>query len=173
MKSNLQEILIAIGLFLVIPTSVYLGCKLISPAIDYKSYWNEREAFFQGYSYKEEGEYAQRENEWKQTDTFIEYQKKQCDIRIVKLLVAGPLSVILFYVGSVFVLPIIGAGLLATGLSLISIIPFWIMWWSDNDTFCLLYGIQHNWIELAFSFLSLLIVLWYAYQRSERKYSNN
>lgn len=168
MKSNLQEILIAIGLFLVIPTSVYLGCKLISPATNYKSYRNEREAFFQGYSHKEKDEYAQRENEWMQTGTFIEYQKKQCDIRIIKLLVAGPLSVILFYVGSVFVLPIIGAGLLATGLSLISIIS-----WSNNDNLCLLYGIQHNWIELAFSFLSLLIVLWYAYQRSERKYSNN
>lgn len=157
-----QESVIAIGLFLVIPAAVFLGCKLISPTIDYRVYHDQRYEFFKGYLQVDKETLAQREKEWEQIDFFIEFQNKERKVNFVKLLVAGPLSVVLFYLGSVFVLPIIGASLLATGLSLV-----WFLSWGYYNHF-LSYGIRFILIEMIIYFLSLLIVLWYAYQRSEK-----
>lgn len=157
-----QESVIAIGLFLLIPTAVFLGCKLISPTIDYSAYHDQRRSFVFEYIGKSIEEQNQREKEWEQTGFFIEFQNKECTVNSVKLLVAGPLSVVLFYLGSVFVLPIIGASLLATGLSLV-----WFLSWGYYNHF-LSYGIRFVLIEMIIYFLSLLIVLWSAYQRSEK-----
>lgn len=159
---SLQEWLIAVGLFIVIPSTVYLGCRLVSPKIDYKVYQQEKDDFFEGYSIKHEEQWEHRKSEWKKTDTYRDHEKKLCDRSVIKLIVAGLCSLVMYYLGSIFVFPIIGMSLVLTGLILT-------MMYSYSYYACAVY---HNvgviWLELLFIAMSLLIVLWYAYQCSEK-----
>ena len=160
MLKNVQELLIAIALIISIPSTVYLGCKLVSPKIDYPSYWKEHHQFMKGYPAKHEESYKLREAEWKESDLYKEKQSKECTISFIKLGVAGVISIALLYYGSIFIMPIIGASLIVSGLIVI-------MYYVDAYYNCSQFNTLLSLIELGLILISLLIMLHASYRLSE------
>lgn len=161
--SSLQEWLIALALFIIVPTTVYLGCNLLGPKIDHTSYWKSRNEFFTEYSCKDPKKCAEREVEWKQTVEFKAYSEKQCKQSFIYLMIAGPLSCALVYAGTLFVMPVVAPSLIMTSLVLIA------MYGYSYKICSVKYGIGLLWFELLFVLINLIVVLSASYRLSERK----
>lgn len=161
MVKNLQEWLIAVALMIVIPTTVYLGCRLISPKPHGAEYTKSYQEFMKGYSYKDHEKYKERMKEWEHSEIYRNNAQKKCDRKFNFLMIAGPLSVVSFYIGSTFVMPVVGAGLVITGLSLLTM-------YSYSYSSCKMFpGMMTLWLELLFLFASLVIVIVASYKASE------
>lgn len=160
---SLKEWLIAIALFVLLPTTVYLGCSLISPKIDYSAHYEARKDFFKGYDCKNREKCEKREQEWLKTDDFKNHEQKLCKRNVNYLLVAGPLSVALMYTGTFFVMPVIAASLIVTSLNML-------MFYSYSYKQCVaIHGMRLFWFELLFVFLNLMLVILASYRVSEEQ----
>lgn len=158
---TLKEWLIGISLFIVIPATLYLGCNLLSPKIDFKMYHTARTKFFEGYKYKEREKYQKREQEWKQTAEFKDYEYKTCKSNFVYLTIIGPVSCLLMYIGTVFIMPVVSSAIIMT--SVVSL-----MFYSYAYKSCAeFYGMGLFWFELLFVFINLMLVLVASYRLSE------
>lgn len=159
-SKGLQEWLIAFAFMIVIPGTVYFGCNLISPKINYDAYRKQYRAFVKNVDIDRENP-GKRDTAWKETSMYKEHQEKLCKGYGNRLLIAGSISVALFFVGSICALPIISSGLLGAANILVmmySFLPF-----GCNHA----YSIDTRWIQLLFITISLLIGLWYAYRYSK------
>lgn len=167
-SSQFQEWLIAIALAIVIPTTVYLGVVVVAPKVNFNQYYKVHNEFFKDYSRKDVEKYKQREKEWSQTQVFVDHEANKCEKKGLMLIVSGIVSIALFFLGSVFTLPVISFGLLLAGIDVFALNFF--MYAPCNSY----YGISLLFLEMLFSLIGLLIVLWFAYQSSEKnKVTNN
>lgn len=162
-SSYFQEWLISIALMITIPTTFYLGVTLVAPKVDFDRYHKEYMAFFKGYSYQNAENHKQREREWAQSKVAIDYEVNKCKKTGLMLIASGIVLIPLLFLGSIFVLPVIGFGLLLAGLEVFAINFF--TYAPCNKLF---YGLDLLFIEMLFSLIGLLIVLLFAYKSSEK-----
>ena len=166
-SGSVQEWLIAIALFIVIPTAVYLGVKLISPSIDRRDYHMQKHEYFK--EFQGEKKHDQINAEWEKSEIYLDHKEKECATTFNQLIIAGPLSCALFFAGSVFVMPIVSASLLLTASVLMgaAAVSNMSLWW-PSERCAPFHGIEWLWIELFLLIISFLIVAYFAYQSSEK-----
>ena len=159
--NQFQELIISLALIIILPTTIYFGCKLISPEINHIKYNDERIKFFKDV-YKDKNYNKELEDkltiEWKQNNTYLNEYKYNFN----SLIITGIFSCILFLIGSIFVMPIIATGLLFTANILLSM--------NYSYYYYLKHVLKFNLVlfELFFVIISLFIVLYYAYLYSEK-----
>lgn len=161
--TQIQEWLIAFALMIVIPTTVYLGVGLVAPKVDFNQYYQKRNDFFKDYNRSDLKKYQERETQWQKTKTATSHESNKCGKKGLMLFVSGPISVGLLFLGSIFTLPVISMSLLITGVN-VFLINFFM--YAACDSYM---GFNIVFIEMLFALAGLLVVLWFAYQSSERK----
>ncbi len=166
-QSSWQEWLVAIALVVVLPATVWLGLQVISPQVEYKNYSASYQDFFKKYRERKqrgktsEEEYKALDARWTQTDAFKIHERQLCSNRFVKLIVGGTLSIILLYVGSVFVMPVIASSCMMSALILHAMCASW------GSTVCpIVFGMSMHLLSILFALVGLLIILRAAYRDS-------
>jgi len=166
-QSSWQEWLVAIALVVVLPVTVWLCLQVISPKVEYKNYSASYQGFFKKYrerKYKgkaSDEEYKALDARWKQTEVFKNHEQQLCSNQFTKLMIGGTLSVVLLYVGTVFVMPVIAASCMMSALILHEMCASW------GSTICpIVYGMSMHLLSLLFALMGLIIVLRAAYRES-------
>ena len=170
LNSVWQEWLISVALVLVLPATILLGVKLLSPEVEYKNYSASHQDFFKDFrGHHKDGRWssdtiAEREKlnqEWEQTEIFKTHGYQVCQGQFIKLMICGVLSVVLFYIGSVFVMPVVAASLMMSAL-ILHLIYAW------GGMMCpIFHGLNVRLIAILFALISLTIVVWAAYKDSK------
>lgn len=166
-NSSWQEWVIAIALVVILPATVWLGLQVVAPKVEYQNYSKICSSFFEKYREKKyrgnasDEEYKKLDAKWKKTETFKVHEYQLCTNNFVKLCVGGTLSVVLLYIGSVFVMPIIASSCMMSALILHTMCASW-------GSFCpIVFGINMHLLSILFALVGLLIILRAAYRDSQ------
>ncbi|MFA5998920.1 MAG: hypothetical protein WC747_02805 [Candidatus Babeliales bacterium] len=156
-KSSWQQWLIAFTLVILIPATVWLGLKAISPNIDSKTYYAAEAAFFKGYkaygAEEERAQWKERNTDWKKTETFTIHEHKVCVNQFIRLMTYSTFAIILFFLGAIFAMPVVAASFVFSGLILHIL---------SSSSCPIVFGLNLRIIEILFALIGLLIVLWAA-----------
>jgi hypothetical protein len=166
-NSSWQEWMIAIALIVVLPATTWLGLQLVCPRVELENYSRSYMDFFKEYRENAKHDYSSKEYKdldarWKKTEAFKTHERQKCINNFIKLLVGGSLSIILLYIGTVFVMPIIASACIMCALILHAMCAFW------GSTSCpTVYGLSMNLLSIFLALVGLLIILRAAYRENQ------
>ncbi len=170
------EWILAVALFFVVPCFIQVTIDSISPVIDHKEYAQKHDLFFgqkvdcdyEDYTKEHCCKYVEwkknREMEWKASETFLDYKKQIQHNSALFLLYVGPISFCLLSVGTIFIVPIIGASFIAAGIVLAGMIFFPTY---DYSVSC--FGINLWLFEFLFLIFGIFVLLQHVYAASQKK----
>ena len=184
-SNNLKKWLLGISLIILIPTTIHLGIRMISFKINHRQYFKEQQKFYDEF-YKKMNTNRhsitrelrkQLQEEWAKTSTSLQYNKEYDRYHANSFIINGIFSLLLFFIGSTFSMPIISASILISANIVCWLnyfqYNFYIKsaqsnhWFGITDTFEPIYNLL-DFLELFIILFNLIIVLYYAYIYSEK-----
>lgn len=153
--------LIGIVLIIIIPVTVWLGVQVLAPKPNYEAMGKARAEFFEGYSYENRKAYDERGKEWKHEQAFHTFQNEQTKYSMFKMMICGPVALVMFMTSGLLNIPVISASLFVSGLVLTY------MKTPACQSCPTMFGISFLLLALLFDFFGLLIVLRFAYRDSK------